>query len=53
MSDDDKSMDVQFIYNQRVETYNKFRGMNPMGLISLWDESLDIIALHTVKKSKG
>ena len=34
MSDDDKSMDVQLICNQRVVTYNKLRGMNTMGLRS-------------------
>ena len=30
-------------------TYNKLRGMNPMGLSTPWDEYLDIIALHPVK----
>ena len=45
MSDDDKSMDVKLIFNQRVVTYNKLRDMKPMGLSAPWDESLDIIAL--------
>ena len=36
MSDDDKSMDVKLICNQRVVTYNKLRGMNPMGLSVPW-----------------
>ena len=40
MYDDDKSMDVQLICNQRVVTYNKLRGINQMGLIVPWDNSL-------------
>ena len=45
MYDDDKSMDVQLICNQRVVTQNEFLGVNPMGLSSPWDNSLEIIAL--------
>ena len=32
MSDDDKSMDVQLIFIQCIVTYNKFLGINPIGL---------------------
>ena len=35
MYDDDKSMDVHLICNQRVVTYNKFQGIKPMGVSSL------------------
>ena len=34
MYDDDNSMDFQLIYNQHVVTYNKFRGVNKMGIIA-------------------
>ena len=53
MSDDDKSMDVQLICNQCVVTYNKFCGMNPMGLSAPWGDSLEIISLHPVKNARG
>ena len=46
-------MDVQLKCFQRVVTYNKFLGMNPMGLSAPCDDSLDIIAFHPVKKIKG
>ena len=36
MSNDDKSMDIQLICNQRVVTYNNLRCMNPMGLSAPW-----------------
>ena len=52
MSDDDTSIDVQLICNQRVVTYNKFLGMDPIGLISLWSDCLEIIFFHPVKKSR-
>ena len=52
MPDDDKSMDVQLIWNQRVVNYNKLRGMNPMGLSSSWDDSFVIIASHPIKNTK-
>ena len=38
MSDDDKSIYVQLICNQRVVKYNNFRGMNPMVLSAPWAE---------------
>ena len=38
MSDVDKSMDVQLICNQHVVTYNKFRGMNLLGLSAPWSD---------------
>ena len=53
MYDDDKSTDVQLICNLRVVTYNKLRGINQMGLIVPWANSLDIIALHPVEKFRG
>ena len=40
MSDDDKSLDVQLICNQRLVTYNKYQGLDlncpyfPLGKIS-------------------
>ena len=49
MSDDDKSMDVQLVYNQRVVTYNKLRGMNLIGFSDPWDNSIEIIAFYPVK----
>ena len=49
MYDDDKSIDVQLICNQRVVTYNKLIGMNPMVLSAPCDDSLDIIDLNPVK----
>ena len=36
MSDDDKSMGVQLICNQRVGTYNNLQGTNPMYISSPW-----------------
>ena len=39
MSDDDKSMDVQLIFNQRVFTSNKLIRMNPIGLNVPWNYS--------------
>ena len=57
MSDDDKSMDVQFICNQHVLTYNTFWFMNPMVLSVPWADSHEIIALQSVQmqvmKPKG
>ena len=50
MSDDDKSMGVQLICNQRVVAYNKFLGMNPMVPITPWYNSLEIISLCPVLK---
>ena len=38
MPDDDKSMVVQVICNQRVLNYDKLRGMKPMCLSSLWSD---------------
>ena len=38
MSDDDTPMYVQLICNQRVVTYNKLRGMNPMGFSPPWSD---------------
>ena len=29
---------------------NKFQGMNPMGLITPWDDSLEVIAFQNLKK---
>ena len=48
MSDGDKSMIVHLICNQHVVTWNKFLGMNPMGLSDTWADSIDIIALRLV-----
>ena len=53
MSDDDKSMDVHLICNQRLVTYNKYQGVNLMGLSSPWDNSLEITCLYTVKRCNG
>ena len=53
MSNDDKYIDVQLICYQRVATYNKFRGMNPMESSAPWDKSPEIISLHPVKKVQG
>ena len=36
MSDDDKSIDVQLICNQRVVKYILFQGMNPICLSAPW-----------------
>ena len=52
MYDDDKSIDVQLICNQRVVTYNKLWGMNPIVLIEPCDDSLDIIYLNPVKNAR-
>ena len=49
MSDYDKSMDVQLIYNQRLVTYNKYQGVNLMNLSYPWDNCIDITCLYTVK----
>ena len=38
MSNDDESMYIQLIRNQRVVTYNNLRGMNPMSLSAPWDD---------------
>ena len=46
-------MGVQLVCNQRVMTYNKFQGINPMGLSAPWTYSLEIIALHPVKEIQG
>ena len=46
MSDDDKSINVQLICNQRVVTYNKLQGINPMVISASWYDSLENIALH-------
>ena len=46
-------MYIQFICNQRVVTYNKLQGIKPMVLSAPWANSLDIIALHPVKKCRG
>ena len=48
MSNDGKPMDVQLIWYQRVVTYNKLLGINPIGLSAPWDNSLEIIALLSV-----
>ena len=45
MSDDDKSMDVQLICNQSLVAYDKWQGVNLMGLSTPWSDSLDINAL--------
>ena len=49
MSNDDISMYVQLLSNQRVVTCDKLRGTNPMVISDPWDDSLDIIALHPVR----
>ena len=36
MSDGYKSINFQLICNQRVVTYNKLQGMNPVGLSDPW-----------------
>ena len=36
MSDDDKSIDVQLVCNQRLVTHNQFRRMNQMVLAAPW-----------------
>ena len=46
-------MDVQLICNQRLVTYNKWQGINQMGNIVPWANSLDIIASRPVEKFKG
>ena len=46
-------MDVQLICYQCVVKYNKLEGMKPMVPIFPWYDSLEIIALHPVKKFKG
>ena len=52
MSDDDKSMDVQLICNQRVVNYSTLQFMNPIFFSVPWDDSIDIIALYPVKNSR-
>ena len=38
MSDDDKSIDLKLIYNQRLVTYNKLQDIKPMVLNDPWDD---------------
>ena len=45
MSDDDKSMDVQVICNQRLVTYNKLQGVNLMGISAPWEDYPHITSL--------
>ena len=52
MFDDDKSMDIQLIFNQHVVTQNKCLRINPMGFSAPCDDSLEIIELHPVKTFK-
>ena len=53
MSDDDKSMDVQLICNQRLVTYNKLQGVNLMGLSAPWSDYPHITSLDSVKRCNG
>ena len=51
MSDDDKSMDVQLIFDQRLVTYNKLHGVNLMGLSAPWADYPHITSLDPVKNT--
>ena len=53
MSDDNKPLDVQLLYNQRVVIHNKLQGMHPIDLSAPWANSLQIIALSSLKYFKG
>ena len=53
MYDEYKSMDFKLICNQRLGTYSKLWGINPMGLSSPCDEYIEIVSLHPVKKYKA
>ena len=53
MSDDDKSMDVQLIFDQRLVTYNKLQGVNLMGISAPWDDYPHITFLGPVKRCNG
>ena len=46
-------MDVKLICNQRVVTYIKWQGIKPMDLSDPWSDSLEIIALQSVKTIQG
>ena len=49
MYDEDKSMEVHWIYNQSVGTKKTLQGINPVVLSATWDDSIGIIAFKTLK----
>ena len=52
MYDDDKSVNVHLICNEHEATYNKFLGMNPMGLSDPWHDFKNKQSFTNIKCNK-